>query len=118
MKVDLSRLNAVRVDTEKQLAYAQGGALWSDFDRATAEKGFVGVGGTVAHTGLGGLITGGGYGFLTGKYGLVIDNLVEATVVVADGTIVKASESENADLFWGIRGTYPSLLLVIVWLGC
>jgi len=90
---------------EKHLAYAQGGALVSDFDFAAAKRGFVGVSGTVNHTGIGGLITGGGYGYLAGQYGLVIDNLVEATVVVADGRIVKASETENPDLFWGIRGS-------------
>lgn len=104
--VDLGRLNVVKVDAEKRLAYAQGGALWSDFDAATAAAGFASVGGTVDHTGIGGLITGGGYGFLTGQYGLVIDNLVEVTVVLADGRIVKASEMENPDLFWAVRGTF------------
>ena len=104
IKVDLGLLNSVKIDAEKQLAYAQGGALWSDFDKATTTAGFASVSGTVDHTGLGGLITGGGYGFLTGLYGLVIDNLVEATMVLADGRIVKASEIENPDLFWGVRG--------------
>lgn len=102
--MDLSHLNQVKVDAEKRLAFLQGGALWSDFNTATAKHGFACVSGTVDHTGVGGLITGGGYGFLSGQYGLVIDNLVEATVVVADGRIVKASETENPDLFWGIRG--------------
>jgi FAD/FMN-containing dehydrogenase len=94
----------VRVDPENRIAYAQSGALWEDFDKATTAHGLVSVGGTVSHTGLGGLITGGGFGYLTGQYGLAIDNLLEATVVVADGRIVKASETENSDLFWGIRG--------------
>jgi len=94
----------IRVDPENRIAYAQGGALWEDFDKATTAHGLVSVGGTVNHTGLGGLITGGGFGYLTGQYGLAIDNLLEATVVVADGRIVKASEIENPDLFWGIRG--------------
>lgn len=105
--VDLSLLKTIRVDPSSRLAYCQGGALWSDFDAATTAHGLVSVGGTVNHTGLGGLITGGGFGYLTGKYGLVIDNLVEVTVVTADGRVVKASEGENEDLFWGIRGTVP-----------
>lgn len=105
--MDLSRLNNIKVDATKRLAFAQGGALWSDFNRATAEHGFASVGGTADDTGIGGLITGGGYGFLTGQYGLAIDNLVEVTMVVADGRIVKASEKENSDLFWGIRGAKP-----------
>jgi len=103
--VDLSELREVRIDSGMQLAYAQGGATWEDFDKATTAAGFVGVGGTVNHTGIGGLILGGGYGYLTGQYGLAIDNLVEATMVVADGRIVKTSKEENPDLFWGIRGT-------------
>jgi FAD/FMN-containing dehydrogenase len=102
--VDLSRLRAVEVNPEKRLAFAQGGALWSDFDEATVAHGLVSVGGTVSHTGIGGLIVGGGYGYLTGQYGLSIDCLVGATVVVADGRIVKANETENPDLFWAIRG--------------
>ena len=106
IKVDLGLLSTVKVDADKRLAYAQGGALWSDFDKATTSAGFASVGGTVDHTGLGGLITGGGYGFLTGQYGLAIDNLVEVTMVLADGRIVKASEIENPDLFWGVRGIF------------
>jgi FAD/FMN-containing dehydrogenase len=103
-------MREVKVDPEKRLAYAQGGALWEDFDKATTAHGLVSVGGTVSHTGLGGLITGGGFGFLTGQYGLAIDNLEEVTVVVADGRIVKANETDNSDLFWGIRGMSPFLL--------
>jgi FAD/FMN-containing dehydrogenase len=102
--VDLSNLQNIRIDVERRVAYAQGGVLWKEFDKATTERGFVSVGGTVSHTGIGGLIVGGGFGYLTGQYGLSIDNLVEATVVVADGRIVKASNTENPDLFWGIRG--------------
>ena len=109
MIIDLSRLRGVTIDAEKHLAYCQGGALWSDLDTAAAEKGFAAVSGTVNHTGIGGLTLGGGYGYLTGQYGLVVDNLMEATVVVADGRIVKASEKENPDLFWGIRGFVPPL---------
>ena len=104
------------IDADKHLAFAQGGALWSDFNQATVEHGFAGVSGTADHTGIGGLITGGGYGFLTGQYGLTIDNLVEVTMVVADGRIVKASETENSDLVWGVRGATISFRKLI--LGC
>lgn len=97
-------MREVKVDTEKSLAYAQGGATWEDFDKATTAVGFAGVGGTVNHTGVGGLILGGGYGYLMGQYGLCIDNLVEVTIVVADGRIIKANANENEDIFWGIRG--------------
>lgn len=66
--------------------------------------GLVSPGGVISHTGIGGLILGGGQGYLTGLYGLCIDNLEEVTMVVANGDIVKASKKENPDLFWGIRG--------------
>jgi FAD/FMN-containing dehydrogenase len=104
--VDLSHLKDIKLDAEMRLAYAQGGVLWSEFDAATAKYGLVSVGGTISHTGIGGLIVGGGYGWLAGQYGLAIDNLVQVTVVVSDGRIVKASETENPDLFWAIRGWY------------
>jgi hypothetical protein len=102
--VDLSRLRKVTVEPDKRLAFAQGGALWSDFNAATMAHGLASPGGVVSHTGVGGLVVGGGMGYLTGQYGLCIDNLESATVVVASGDIVTASETENADLFWGIRG--------------
>ena len=103
--VDLSRLRKVTVDPENKLAYAQGGALWNDFNCATIAHGLATPGGLVGHTGIGGVIVGGGRGYLTGQHGLSIDNLKEATVVTAKGDIVKASETSNPDLFWGIRGT-------------
>ncbi|KIM83118.1 hypothetical protein PILCRDRAFT_69894 [Piloderma croceum F 1598] len=98
--IDLSRhVNGVRVDAENKLAYVGGGALWADFDQATIKHGLAGVGGTVNHTGVGGC-----FGWLSGSHGLVIDNLVKVTIVTADGSILTASSTENADLFWGIRG--------------
>ncbi|TBU32018.1 FAD-binding domain-containing protein [Dichomitus squalens] len=101
--IDLSRyLNGVTVDAEKKLGYVGGGALWETVDRATIAQGLATVAGTVNDTGVGGLTLGGGYGWLSGAYGLVLDNL--ATVVTADGSILTANEKENADLFWGIRG--------------
>ncbi|KAF8333277.1 hypothetical protein F5887DRAFT_922104 [Amanita rubescens] len=103
--VDLSRyLNGVTIDAEKQLAHVGGGAIWETVDKAAIEHGLASVGGTVNHTGVGGLTLGGGFGWLTGSHGLVIDNLVEATVVIADSSVVTASETENPELFFGIRG--------------
>lgn len=102
--IDLSRMNKVTVDTEKKTLTVQGGAVWKDVDEAGAEHGLAAVGGTVNHTGVGGLTLGGGYGWLSGMYGLTIDNLLAATVVLADGQVVTASASEHADLFWGLRG--------------
>ena len=94
----------VTVDTHNKLLHAGGGALWGDVDTAAFAHGLVSVGGTVADTGVGGLTLGGGYGWLSGIIGLVIDNLVSVTLVTAQGEIVKASKEENEDLFWAMRG--------------
>ncbi|CAG8933639.1 unnamed protein product [Penicillium salamii] len=102
--IDLSRMNGVTVDTTRKSITAQGGATWKEVDEAGAAHGLAAVGGTVNHTGVGGLTLGGGYGWLSGQYGLTIDNLLSATVVLADGRTVTASNSENEDLFWGLRG--------------
>ncbi|KAA1469078.1 FAD-binding domain-containing protein [Dentipellis sp. KUC8613] len=103
--IDLSKYrNGARIDAEKKLAYIGGGALWETVDKAAIVHGLATAGGTVNHTGVGGLTLGGGYGFLSGEHGLVIDNLVQATVVAADGTVYVASATENPDLFWAIRG--------------
>ncbi|KAJ5964976.1 FAD-binding type 2 [Penicillium vulpinum] len=102
--IDLSRMNKATVDTERKTITAQGGATWKEVDDAGAAHGLAAVGGTVNHTGIGGLTLGGGYGWLSGQYGLTIDNLLSATVVLADGRIVTASATENDDLFWGLRG--------------
>ncbi|KAH8103537.1 hypothetical protein BXZ70DRAFT_888945 [Cristinia sonorae] len=101
--IDLSRhLNSVRVDPDEKLIYVQGGAQWKSVDHAAIKHGLAGVAGTVNHTGVGGLAVGGGYGWLSGSHGLVIDNTL--TVVTADGSILTANETENPDLFWGVRG--------------
>jgi len=97
-------MDGVRIDAEKKLAYVQGGALWGSIDEASMKHGLVALGGVVSHTGVGGLTTGGGYGWLSGQHGLVIDSLASATVVVASGEILTANDTENTDLFWGIRG--------------
>ncbi|KXN87663.1 hypothetical protein AN958_08300 [Leucoagaricus sp. SymC.cos] len=103
--IDLSRhLNGVRIDPIKKLAYVGGGALWETVDKAAIEYGLATVGGTVNHTGVGGLIVGGGFGWLSGEFGLTIDNLVQVTLVNADGTVHTANEAENNDLFFGVRG--------------
>ncbi|KAH8689019.1 FAD/FMN-containing dehydrogenase [Talaromyces proteolyticus] len=102
--IDLSKMRKVTVDYDKKIIIAQGGALWEDVDKAAAEYGLATVGGTVNHTGIGGLTLGGGFGWLSGMHGAVIDNLVSATVVIANGDVLRATETENRDLFWAIRG--------------
>ncbi|ETW78593.1 hypothetical protein HETIRDRAFT_419847 [Heterobasidion irregulare TC 32-1] len=105
--VDLSRyLASVRVDPDKQLAYVGGGAVWGTVDKAAIAHGLASVAGTVDHAALCriSLLLGGGYGYLTGQHGLVIDNLVQATVVIADGSALTANATENPDLYWAIRG--------------
>ncbi|KAL5527562.1 hypothetical protein ACEPAG_6363 [Sanghuangporus baumii] len=103
--IDLSKyVNECRVDPERKLAYVGGGAIWKTVDETAIKYGLATVGGTVNHTGVGGLTLGGGYGWLASAHGLAVDNLVQATMVLADGSIVTASENENNDLFWGIRG--------------
>lgn len=103
--IDLGRkMNNVDVDVSKKLLKAQGRCNWGHVDQAGAKYGLAIVGGNVTDTGIGGLILGGGYGWLSGKRGLVIDVLVEAAVVLPNGEIAKASEKENTDLFWALRG--------------
>ncbi|HET8785164.1 MAG TPA: FAD-binding oxidoreductase, partial [Candidatus Limnocylindrales bacterium] len=102
--IDLSAMRAVRVDPAGRTAWVEGGALWSDVDRATQAHGLATTGGIVGHTGVGGLTLGGGLGFLMRKHGLVVDNLLAAVVVTAEGDVVLASADEHPDLFWALRG--------------
>ncbi|KDQ17852.1 hypothetical protein BOTBODRAFT_29163 [Botryobasidium botryosum FD-172 SS1] len=102
--IDLSRLNAVKVSNDKKTVAVQGGAVWGDVYSELEKHELVAVGGNVWFVGVGGLITGGGYSFLSGEYGLAVDNLLGATVALADGRIVKCNEKEEPDLFWAIRG--------------
>jgi FAD/FMN-containing dehydrogenase len=102
--IDLSRIRGVRVDPDTRTAVVLGGSLLSDVDHATHAFGLAAPFGIIGTTGVGGLTLGGGVGHLSRKLGLSIDNLLEADVVLADGSFVKASENENADLFWALRG--------------
>ena len=102
--IDLSLMKGIRVDAGKRIAHAEGGVIWSELDRATQEHGLATTGGTVSNTGIGGLTLGGGLGWLMGKHGASIDNLLSVVVVTADGQVQTASEKENPDLFWALRG--------------
>ena len=102
--IDLAGLKKIEVDPQARTATAAGGVLWGDFDTATQLHGLHTPGGRVTTTGIGGFTVGGGYGWTSSKYGLTCDNLLSAEVVLADGSVVVASEQENQDLFWGIRG--------------
>lgn len=102
--IDLSTMKNVRVDAQKRRAYVEPGATLGDFDRATQVHGLATPVGINSTTGIAGLTLGGGFGWLTRKYGLTIDNLVSAEMITADGNIIRTSKNENTDLFWAIRG--------------
>jgi FAD/FMN-containing dehydrogenase len=102
--IDLSPMKGIRVDPATRTARAEAGVLWGELDRETQHFGLATVGGIVTHTGIAGLTLGGGIGWLMRKYGATVDNLLSADVVTAQGEIVTASEEENPELLWGIRG--------------
>ncbi len=102
--VDMSLMNRVQVDPEQLTAKAQAGATWGDFDKATQAFGLATTGGIISTTGIAGLTLGGGVGWLVRHHGFSCDNVVEAEVVTAEGTLLTANLKENADLFWGLRG--------------
>ena len=102
--IDLERMKGIRVDPEAGTVRAQGGATWGDLDHATHPFGLHTTGGIISTTGIAGLTLGGGIGYLTRGLGLSIDNLISADVVTADGRLVHASDDENSDLFWAVRG--------------
>jgi FAD/FMN-containing dehydrogenase len=102
--VDLSLMRGVRVDPTRRVARVDGGCRWADVDHATFAFGLAVPGGVVSSTGVGGLTLGGGIGHLARMYGLSIDSLISADVVLADGQFVTTSAKENPDLFWAIRG--------------
>ncbi|MBT8402040.1 MAG: FAD-binding oxidoreductase [Rhodothermia bacterium] len=102
--IDLSEMRGIRVDPRNKTVVAQGGCRWGDLDHATHAFGMATVGGIVSTTGVAGLTLGGGIGYLTRGHGLSLDNLISADVITADGELKHASENENADLFWALRG--------------
>src|SRR5215212_4592728 len=102
--LDLGLMNGIRVDPVARTARVEGGALLSDLHHATYPCGLAMPSGIVASTGVGGITLGGGIGHLTRQLGLSIDNLLEADVVLADGTFITASQTEHPDLFWALRG--------------
>lgn len=102
--IDFSKMKNVRVDAARRRAYVEPGATLADFDAAVQKHGLATPVGINSTTGLSGLTLGGGFGWLTRKYGMTIDNLISADVVTADSRKIRASETESADLFWAIRG--------------
>jgi FAD/FMN-containing dehydrogenase len=102
--IDLSRMKGIRVDPKRRTARVEGGCTWGDVDHATHAFGLATPSGLFSTTGVGGLTLGGGLGYLTRKFGLSIDNLIGADMVLADGRFVTVSEDEESDLFWAIRG--------------
>jgi FAD/FMN-containing dehydrogenase len=104
LQIDLSAFRGVRVDPAARRAWVAGGTLLGQVDHETMAQGLVTPLGTVSHTGVGGLVLGGGFGRVARRFGLAIDNLTAVEVVTADGRIVHADPDENADLYWGVRG--------------
>ena len=104
MMLDLSLMRGVWVEPQEQIAHAQGGCLLGDLDRETQLHGLAGVMGFISQTGIAGLTLGGGFGYLTRRYGWTCDTVLGMNLVTAEGRQVRASSEENPDLFWGLRG--------------
>ena len=104
LMIDLSLMNNVEVNASTKTVKVQGGCLLSMVDAATQKHGLAISSGIISHTGVGGLTLGGGFGWISRKFGLSIDNLLSAEIVTAAGKVVNASATENPDLFWAIRG--------------
>lgn len=104
LMIDLSSMKGIFVDPQARTVRAQAGVTWAEFNRETQLFGLAVTGGMVSSTGVAGLTLGGGLGWLMGKYGLTIDNLISVELVTAAGEVLQASEQENSDLFWGLRG--------------
>jgi len=104
LMIDLSLMKGIYVDPKARTVRAQGGVTWREFDRATAVHGLATTGGVISTTGIAGLTLGGGLGFLMGKHGLAVDNLLSVELVTAAGEVLNASAGEHPDLFWALRG--------------
>ncbi len=102
--IDLSQMRSVTVDPAAQTVRVDGGCTWGDVDHATVPFGMATPSGFLASTGVAGLTLGGGMGYLTRRFGMTVDNLLAADVVLADGRLVRADETSNSDLFWALRG--------------
>ena len=102
--IDLSLLRGVRFDPVSRTALAEPGVLWGDFDQATQAAGLATTGGIVTHTGIAGLTLGGGIGWLMRAFGTTADNLIAANLITADGSLVRASDQDDPELLWGLRG--------------
>src|SRR5918999_803235 len=102
--IDLSPMRGIEVEPDAHTARAGAGVLWGELDAATQAHGLATVGGIITHTGIAGLTLGGGIGWLMRRHGATVDNLLAADVVTADGDLLRASEQENPELLWGLRG--------------
>ncbi len=104
LMIDVSPMKGIRVDPGSRTAQVQAGVTWGELDAESQAFGLATTGGVISTTGVAGLTLGGGVGWLNGRFGLACDNLIAADVVTADGQLVRASERDNDELFWGLRG--------------
>ena len=102
--IDFSEMRKVKVEPKRKTALVEPGALWGDFDAAAQAGGLAAPAGIVTHTGVAGLTLGGGFGWLSRRWGLTVDNLLSVRILLADGSSARVAEDENEDLFWAIRG--------------
>jgi FAD/FMN-containing dehydrogenase len=102
--IDFSEMRRVMIDRDRKTARVEPGALWGDFDAAAQAFGLATPAGIVTHTGVAGLTLGGGFGWLSRRWGLTVDNLLSVRILLADGSTVRAAQDENEDLFWAVRG--------------
>ena len=112
LMIDLSRMKSIRIDPAGRTARAEPGLTWGEFDRETQAFGLATTGGICSETGIAGVTLGGGFGWLMRKHGLAVDNLLSVDIVNAEGQILRASATENADLFSGVRGAHSNFGVV------